>query len=135
MDCFSKCCWLVPLTSKTSAVVSKALQHIFTQYGCPEKLQSDNGGEFVSHVVEELCSSLKIRIIHGGHIIPQKIRRILHYRLLDFSPEEQSTVWPFLLPEIAFILNNSWHSELCATPFEVFFGRSSRHYMQHCRQR
>ena len=30
------------------------------------------------------------------------------------------------MPEIAFILNNSWHSALCATPFEVFFGRSSR---------
>ena len=47
--------------------------------------------------------------------------------MLDFSPEEQSTVWPFILPEIPFILNNSWHSALCATPFEVFFGRSSRH--------
>ena len=47
--------------------------------------------------------------------------------MLDFSPEEQSTVWPFLLLEITFILNNSWHSALCATPFEVFFGRSSRH--------
>ena len=47
--------------------------------------------------------------------------------MLDFSPEEQSTVWPFLLPEITFILNNSWHSALCATPFEVLFGRSSRH--------
>ena len=24
-------------------------------------------------------------------------------------------------------MNNSWHSALCATPFEVFFGRSSHH--------
>lgn len=56
----------------------------------------------------------------------KKIRRILRYRLLDFSPEEQSTVWSFLLPEIAFILNNSWYSALCATPFEVFFGKASR---------
>ena len=71
MDYFSKYCWLVSLTSKTSAVVSKALQNTFTQYGCPEKLQSDNGGEFVSHVVEELCSSLKIRIIHGRPYHPQ----------------------------------------------------------------
>ena len=83
-----------------------------------------------------MCSSLKIRIFHGRPSHPQsqgqverlnkKIRRILRYRLLDFSPEEQSTVWPFLLPEITFILN-SWHSALCATPFEVFFGRSSCH--------
>ena len=117
-------------------MVSKALLSIFTQYGCPEKLQSDNGGEFVSHVLEELCSSLKIRIFHGRPYHPQsqgkverlnkKIRRNLRYWLLDFSPEEQSTVWPFLLPEIPFILNNSWHS-LCYS-FWSFLWK-----LQHCR--
>ena len=36
-----------------------------------KKMQSDNGGEFVSHVLEELCLSLKIRIIHGRLYHPQ----------------------------------------------------------------
>ena len=68
-----------------------------------KKLQSDNGGEFVSHVLEELCLSLKIRIIHG---------RLYH-------PQSQGQV-ERLNKKIAFdsFLNKK-------IPFEVFFGRFS----------
>ena len=144
MDCFSKYCWLVPLTSKTSAMVSKALQNIFTQYGCPEKLQSDNGGEFVSHVVEELCLSLKIRIIHGRPYHPQsqgqverlnkKIRRILRYRLLDFFP--RGTIYSLAISFARDCLHFEQQLAQCTLCYSFWsFLWKVLPPVQHCRQR
>lgn len=43
VDCFSKYCWLIPLSNKKADTVAGALQHVFVEYGCPELLHSDNG--------------------------------------------------------------------------------------------
>ena len=138
MDCFSKYCWLTPLTNKSADTVVHVLHDIFTDYGCPLEIHSDNGGEFCAKITSKLFTSLGVKIIHGRAYHPQsqgqverlnkKIKEKLRYRLLDFSPEEQSSIWPFLLPEITYMLNNTWHVALNTTPFEVFFGRPSRHF-------
>ena len=56
----------------------------------------------------------------------KRVRSTLKHLLLDFQKEEQCSIWPFLLPEVAQILNNTWYAALKSTPFEVFFGRESR---------
>lgn len=136
IDTFSKYCWLVPLSSKSAENVARSLQHIFQEYGCPETLHSDNGGEFTGQVVKSLCQKMNIKQIHGAPYHPQsqgqveslnkRVKTVLNHRLLDFSPDEQCKSWPFLLPEVNHILNNTWNGVLKCTPFQVFFGRDSR---------
>lgn len=131
MDCFSKYCWLVPLCSKTAVEVAKALCSIFIQFGCPNIIQSDNGKEFVANVIHTLCTNLGIKKIQGSPYHPQsqgqveslnkKVKQVLAARLLSFEPQQQSNVWPWLLPEAAHILNNTWHSTIRNVPFTVFF--------------
>ena len=138
LDTFSKYCWLYPLAEKKAVNVANALKHIFVDYGCPMYLQSDNGKEFTANVVQHLCSVMNIKEIHGSPYHPQsqgqveslnkKVKSTLKFRLLDFPAEEQKDVWPFLLPEISQNLNNTWHVTLKCTPFQVFFGRDSRHF-------
>ena len=55
LDCFSKYCWLIPLSDKKANTVAGALRHVFVEYGCPELLHSDNGGEFIVEVIQHLC--------------------------------------------------------------------------------
>jgi Integrase core domain len=49
---FSKFLWAVPLANKEAATVGEALLGIFSQWGAPAILQSDNGREFVANVIE-----------------------------------------------------------------------------------
>ena len=138
MDCFSKYCWLIPLCTKTAIEVARALCTIFREFGCPKIIQSDNGKEFIANVVTTVCSSLGITIIHGRPYHPQsqgqverlnqKVKRFIAARLLSFSPDEQSNVWPWLLPEIAHYLNNTWHSSITEVPFTAFYGRESGNF-------
>ena len=145
VDTFSKYCWLYPLIDKKAINVANMLQHIFVEYGCPDQLHSDNGKEFTAEVVQHLCHAMNIKVIHGSPYHPQtqgqveilnkKVKSTLKHRLLDSRPEEQVNVWPFLLPEIRQNLNNTWHVTLKCTPFQVFFGRDSKHLQDksgHC---
>ena len=88
---------------------------------------------------------MNIEVIHGSPYHPltqgqveslnKKVKSTLKHRLLDFRPEEQVNVWPFLLPEIRQNLNNTWHVTIKCTPFQVFFGRDSKHLQDksgHC---
>ena len=106
MDWFSKYCWLISLKSKQAIEVANGLGSIFKQFGCPHILHSDNGGEFVSHVTEILCSKSNIKVVHGRPYHPQsqdqvenlnkRVKRAVVSMLLKFK-KDQAKVWPSLL--------------------------------------
>ena len=55
-DHFTKFVILKPLKTKRAEEVAFALLDIFLTFGAPNILQSDNGREFVNHVIEELAA-------------------------------------------------------------------------------
>ncbi len=139
-DCFSKFCWLTPIKNKEASTVASVLTGVFRTYGCPQILQSDNGGEFIAKVIKTLCANFNVTIKHGSPYKPQtqgqienlnkRVKRYLAARLLDFAPQEQTNVWPVLLPEISNVINNTYHFTTQSTPFHIFFGRPSRLYSE-----
>lgn len=57
---------LRPLKSKRAAQVAYVLLDIFTIFGAPSILQSDNGKEFANKIVEEACSMwAELKIVRG----------------------------------------------------------------------
>ena len=52
LDVFSRFHWLYPLESKHRGEVKKTLKKVYFVHGLPQKLQSDNGGEFKKNVKE-----------------------------------------------------------------------------------
>ena len=65
-DHFSKFSWAYPLVSKRASRVAERLVDIFSLFGPPKILQSDNGKEFVATVIKELANVWKGLIIING---------------------------------------------------------------------
>ena len=65
-DHFTKFCILKSLKTKIASEIAYQLLDIFTTFGAPEILQSDNGREFVVKVIQELAMMWKdVKLIHG----------------------------------------------------------------------
>ena len=62
LDVFSRFPCLYPLESKHSSGIKKKLKKIYSVHGLPQKLQSDNGGEFKKHV-KEFCTTHKVKMV------------------------------------------------------------------------
>ncbi|HEY0770272.1 MAG TPA: DDE-type integrase/transposase/recombinase, partial [Sphingobacteriaceae bacterium] len=72
IDGFSKYSFAIPLKNKTAkAVASKLFKHVFSQFGYPKRLHSDNGTEFCNSVLKELCEYLDIKKTHTTVYHPQ----------------------------------------------------------------
>ncbi|XP_025198496.1 KRAB-A domain-containing protein 2-like, partial [Melanaphis sacchari] len=65
-DHFTKFVSLRPLKTKTSSEVAYNLIDIFCIFGAPCILQSDNGREFVNHIINDLVLMWDdLKIVHG----------------------------------------------------------------------
>jgi len=65
-DHLTKFVLLRPLTHKRAEEVAYVLFDIFTTFGAPAILQSDNGREFVNEIINKLCNMWEdLKIIHG----------------------------------------------------------------------
>ena len=113
MDLFSRFHWLVPLATKKSSHVKKELQRIYKEHSQPERLQSDNGGEF-KRQVEDYCKSRKIKMINCRPYNPKAQGKVDHSHCLlrqkiyyDLIQQEKTGVhWVKSLPDYMKYLNN-----------------------------
>src|SRR5690606_12695404 len=110
----------------------EALVNLFSQWGAPAILQSDNGKEFVGNVIVRICTALNIQVRHGrprhpmsqGQVerLNQTIGRGFTKMLWDEDNRLQHTSWIDLVPKFVFSYNTTVHSAHGHTPREVFFG-------------
>jgi len=71
-DHFTRFSWAAPLEKKEAIYVASFLFQIFTQFGPPTILQSDNGKEFVAQIIRDLVGLWpETRIINGRPRYPQ----------------------------------------------------------------
>ena len=131
-DHFSKFSWAYPLVNKTAAGVVERLMTIFTQFGLPKILQSDNGHEFVATVITELKYIwTDLLIIHGCPRHPQSqgcIERAngdLEIKLSKWIQDNQKR-WRSGLPLFVYGMNTSVSSTTKTTPYEIVFGQHPR---------
>jgi len=69
IDLFSKFIFVRPLLKKTPIQVANCLQNIFFENGAPLILQSDNGLEFTTEPILELCKKFKIEQRRSFHCV------------------------------------------------------------------
>lgn len=61
-DHFTRYAFAFPTRDRKATTVAKVLwEHVFVHYGFPERLHSDQGRDFESRVIQELCKTLGIR--------------------------------------------------------------------------
>jgi hypothetical protein len=120
---------LRPIMDKTAESVSRALYMIFTDFGIPQIIQSDNGTEFSNLIINQIASLANIdhRFIspyhpraNGAAESHVKLSKRLLYKLVQGDMEH----WDAYLPSVQLALNLRIPNRHISTPFALMFGRA-----------
>lgn len=128
-DHLTKFVQLRALKSKRAEEVAYHLIDIFTIFGAPSVLQSDNGREFSNRIIEEACSMWSdLKIVHGkprhsqtqGSV--ERANQDIENMLSSWLESNQTCKWSEGLRFVQFMKNRAFHEGIKCTPYEAMFG-------------
>lgn len=102
---------------------------IFTIFGAPSILHSDNGREFVNKVIVELANLWDgIKLVHGkprhsqsqGSVV--RANQDVQHILATLMETKKKKNWSQELKFVQMMKNRSYHSGIQQTPFEALCG-------------
>ena len=128
IDIHSRFVLLKPIKNKTMEIIAETLIELFTIFGFPKILQSDNGTEFVNQLVDQISRSTMIehRLISPYHPRAngaaersiQTAKRILVKMIKGIRRS-----WDKYIPFIQYCMNTKISTRHKMMPFQVMFGR------------
>lgn len=131
-DLFTKYAWAIPTVDQTAITTANALwRYVIQPFGCPEIFHSDQGTNFESRVIHELCQLYGCKKTHTTPYHPQgnggceRFNQTL-LSLLGTLEEEQQGHWVDRLPAMVQAYNNSVHSTTGYAPTYLMFRRHVR---------
>lgn len=130
VDHYTKFSWLFALKRKQTEEVAGALTNLFWMFGFPSVLHSDNGKEFKSKTMSELCGKHNIKQVHGAPRTPstqglvERNNRTVKENILNILKETDESLgkWCTVLGEAAYKKNITVHRAINKVPYEVVFG-------------
>ncbi|KAG1318626.1 hypothetical protein G6F62_012250 [Rhizopus arrhizus] len=129
--------WPVAMAYPRADAVTTALflyEHIFTQFGPPSHLLSDNGSHFLNDIVNEFLTIVKTHHKYSSPYRPftngqcEKMNGVLVSSIKKLSIE-QPMEWDTHLPAVLYAYRTKAHEVVKISPFELLYGqypRSSR---------
>jgi len=135
MDYHSRYAMVAPLkTKEASEVAQTLLEKVIMVYGPPQKLLTDNGGEFKNKIMQQLCQSLKIKKKFTSPYNPQADGMVERFnrtlvRMLACYIEPNQRNWDLVLPMMVYAYNTTSCSAHGLSPFEIVFGRKANSSM------
>ena len=131
VDVSTRFVFLEPLVGRRTADVAQALFRIFSRYGAPDNLISDNAAEIRSEVMAELMAMFGIhqrfsrpRHSEGNGLVERFNGRAV--MALRKRLENARTDWPHHLAAVEYVLNDTTVDGRTFTPFEATFLREDR---------
>ena len=127
VDGFTKYIRLFPTKTTNTAEVLKCLEIYCRDYSVPKRLVSDRGTAFTSRAFKVFIDEKKIKHILNATASPKSNGQVERYnrtlvpvlsKLVDVEKKE----WDVLLPEVEYLLNNSWNRSVKETPSKLLFG-------------
>jgi transposase InsO family protein len=128
IDHFSGYPWAFPTFTKTKEEVSSILIKLFFDVGPPKILHSDNGGEFINGIIDEISKSMNITLAHGKAYNPreqgkvEKFNGTLANLLSKMMYAKNTNRWIDLVDECLFAYRIT-KGPTSKTPYELYYLR------------
>lgn len=130
-DHFTKFAVAIPTPNQKARTVAKCLwDNFIVHYGFPEKLHSDQGADFESRMIRELCQVASIHKVRTTPYHPrgnpvERFNRTLLNMLGTLQNQEKSRWREFVKP-LVHAYNCTKNEVTGYTPYELMFGRQPR---------
>ena len=128
-DAFTKFALAVPCRDQTAPIVACVLRyHWFAHYGIPSQIHSDQGRNFESCLIKELCHLYGIQKTRTSPYHPQGNAQTERFNkticsLIKSLDNKDRKKWPDLLPYLVYMYNSTPHSVTGVAPYTLLFGR------------
>lgn len=127
-DHFTKFAIAVPTKDQKAKTVAKALwENFLVHYGFPSRLHSDQGRDFESHIIKELCSLIGAKKVRTTPYHPQgnpveRFNRTL-LSMLGTLEEKDKQHWRDFVKPLVHAYNCTRNDTTGYSPYELMFGR------------
>ena len=131
-DVFSKYTLAIPTRDQRASTVAQVLvTEWFSKFGVPTRIHSDQGRNFESALIQQLCGLYNIEKSRTTPYHPagngqcERFNRTLH-DLLRTLPPSRKREWHSCLPQILYAYNTTPHQSTGESPFFLMFGREAK---------
>ena len=112
-------------------VATKLVDEFFCRFSVPEQLHSDQGRQFESGVIQEVCRLLGIYKSRTTPYHPQSDGLVERFNrtlisMLATTVHNNPTDWELNLKKVCMAYNTSVHSSTGFSPFYLMFGRQAK---------
>lgn len=129
----SKAIVLIPTNKNVDALTTASLYHsyVYRHYGLPDRIISDRGPQFASHVFQTMCRRLGITSKLSTAYHPQtdgqteRVNQEIEAYLRIYCSHAPHT-WVEALPDLEYAHNSQAHSVTKLAPFELLYGYKPR---------
>jgi hypothetical protein len=131
VDHFSKWVELFPLRKATAQAVAQKLENeIFCRWGAPSSLLSDNGKQFISHLVKKLCKNWGVRQKFTSYYHPQcniteRVNKNI-VAIIRTYVDRKHNRWDEFLPQVGMALRTAVSDTTGYSPAMLNFGRDMK---------
>ena len=132
-DLYTKYAVAVPLKDMTAKTVATTLvEEWILKFGAPDTLHTDQGTNFNSEVMKDVCQVFMIDKTRISPYHPQgngqveRFNRVIADTISKYcaaKPQE----WDLYLPHVNFVYNTTVHKTLGTTPFSMLYGREAQY--------
>ena len=120
------------LPDRTAETVARSwIDNIMLNYGAPEIIHTDNGGEYINSIIASINNLLRIRHMFTVPYNPQangsaeKRNATLTDMLTNFTNSYHND-WDIYLPVVCWAYNTTINSATGYSPFRAMFGRETK---------
>ena len=131
-DSLTKYSWAFPKRNQQASTVAKLLwEKILVHFGFPQRLHSDQGHDFESRIIKDLCKVAGIEKPRTTPYHPQgngqteRFNRTL-LGMLGTLDDDQKCEWPEHVAPLVYAYNCTKHSSTGYSPYFLMFGRCPR---------
>ena len=131
-DHFTRYALAYPSKTQTAQTTARILwDNFICHYGFPEKFISDQGRNFESDLIKELCKIAGVQKLHTTPYHPQGNGQCERFNstvcnMLGTLPEEEKSDWKSYLGCMTHAYNCTKHASSTYSPYYLMFGRHPR---------